>query len=59
MEHDYSVTWNQVKEIVDKLFEDGDVKMSMGDIKRAVNKAWDILYDDMSRRYGDVFEDGN
>lgn len=59
MEHDYSVTWNQVKEIVDKLFEDGDVKMAMGDIKRAVNKAWDILYDDMSRRYGDVFEDGN
>lgn len=57
MEHDYSVTWNQVKEIVDKLFEDGDVKMAMGDIKRAVNKAWDILYDDMSRRYGDVFED--
>ena len=55
--NDYSVTWNQVKEIVDKLIEDSDEKMAMGDIERTVKKAWDILYDDMSRRYGDVFED--
>lgn len=55
--NNYSVTWNQVKEIVDKLIEDGDEKMAMGDIQRAVEKAWDILCDDMSRRYGEVFED--
>ncbi len=55
---DYSVTWNQLKGLLDKLFEDGDAKMAMGDIQRAVKKAWDILYDDMRKRCGDVFEDG-
>ena len=29
MEEDFSVTWNEVKEIVDKFIDDGDEKMSM------------------------------
>ena len=50
-EEDYSVTWNEVKGIVDKLI-DGDEQMSMGNVERAVRHAWDIIYDDRCRRYG-------
>ena len=51
MEEDYSVTWNEVKNLVDKLIEDHDEKIAMGDIERAVKHAWDILFDNMYRMY--------
>lgn len=51
--HDYSVTWNQVKSIVDKLIDDHDKRMAMGDIKQEVNNAWAILYHDLKEYYGD------
>ena len=51
MTEDYSVTWNEVKGIVDKLL-DGDERMCMGDVKRAIDKAWDIIYDDRCVKYG-------
>ena len=54
MEHDYSVTWNEVKNLVDKLIEDHDEKIAMCIVKRAVEQAWDILYDNMCRKYGDI-----
>lgn len=54
MEHDYSVTWNQVKNLVDKMIENHDEKIAMGTVERAVKQAWDILYDNMCRRYGDI-----
>ena len=51
--HDYSVTWNQVKGIVDKLIENHDEQMAMGDIERKVKQAWNILDDDLRKMYGD------
>jgi len=51
--HDYSVTWNQVKGIVDKLIDNHDERMAMGDIERKVKQAWNILYDDLCKMYGD------
>ena len=54
-EEDFSVTWSEVIEIVDKLIE-RDEPMSMGEIDRAVNKAWDIIFDDRCRKYGITFE---
>ena len=48
---EYLVTWNQVKNLVDKMFEDHEEKVCMGDIERAVKQAWLILYDDMARKY--------
>ena len=54
MEHDYSVTWNEVKNLVDKLIENHDKKMAMGDIEREVRHAWKILYDNLCRKYGDT-----
>ena len=52
MEHDYSVTWNQVKNLVDEMIEDHDKKVAMADINHAVNQAWDILYDNLYEKYG-------
>ena len=51
MYEEYLVTWNQVKNLVDKMFEDHEEKVAMGDIERAVKQAWLILYDDMARKY--------
>lgn len=51
--HDYSVTWNQVKYLVDKLIDNHDERMAMGDIERKVKQAWNILYDDLRKMYGD------
>lgn len=56
MYQDYSVTWNEVKGIVDKLL-DGDELMAMGDVQRAVKQAWDIIFDDRNRKYGVVFDE--
>ena len=53
-EEDYSVTWSEVIGIVDKLIE-RDEPMSMGEIKRAVKKAWEIIFDDRCRKYGITF----
>ena len=44
-EEDYSVTWNEVIGIVDKLIE-RDEPMSMGEIESAVRKAWEIIFED-------------
>ena len=51
MEEDFSVTWNEVKGIVDKFIDDGDEKMSMGEIESAVKKAWKVIFDDRCRKY--------
>ena len=56
MEEDYSVTWNEVKGIVDKFIDDGDEKMSMGEIESAVKKAWEVIFDDRCRKYGIKFD---
>lgn len=48
---DYSVTWDEVKGIVDKIL-DGNEPMAMGDVQRAVRQAWDIIFDDRQRKYG-------
>lgn len=56
MEEDFSVTWNEVKEIVDKFIDDGDEKMSMGEIESAVKKAWKVIFDDRCRKYGIKFD---
>lgn len=50
-EEDYSVTWNEVIGIVDKLIE-RDEPMSMGEIESAVRKAWEIIFDDRYIKYG-------
>ncbi len=52
MEQDYSVTWNQVKNLVDEMIEDHDEKVAMADIVRAVNQAWGILHDNLDKKYG-------
>ena len=52
MEHDYSVTWNQVKNLVDEMIEDHDEKVAMADIVHAVDQAWDILCDNLDKKYG-------
>ena len=54
MGYDYSITWNEVKNLVDKLIENHDEKMAMGDVERAVKQAWNILYEDMRKKYGDI-----
>jgi hypothetical protein len=51
MEHDYSVTWNQVKNLVNVMIEDHNKKVAMADINRAVNQAWIILYDNLHEKY--------
>lgn len=51
MEHDYSVTWNQVKNLVNVMIEDHNEKVAMADIIRAVNQAWIILYDNLHEKY--------
>ena len=56
MEEDYSVTWNEVKGIVDKFIDDGDEKMPMGEIESAVKKAWKVIFDDRCRKYGIKFD---
>ena len=56
-EEDYSVTWNEVKGIVDKFIDDGDEKMSMGEVESAVRKAWKVIFDDRCRKYGITFEE--
>ena len=56
MTEDYSVTWNEVKCIVDKLL-DGDKLMCMGDVERAVEQAWKIIFDDRCRKYNITFDD--
>ena len=56
MEHDYSVTWNQVKNLVDEMIEDHDKKVAMADINHAVNQAWDILYDNLYEKYGYLYD---
>lgn len=53
MEYDYSVTWNEVKNLVDKLIENHDEKTAMYTIERAVQQAWNILFDKMREEYGD------
>ena len=54
-DEDYSVTWSEVVGIVDKLIERNE-PMSMGDIERAVGKAWIIIFDDRCKKYGITFE---
>ena len=54
-EEDYSVTWSEVIGIVDKLIERNE-PMSMGEIDRAVRKAWEIIFDDRCKKYGVEFE---
>ena len=54
-EEDYSVTWDEVIGIVDKLIE-RNKPMSMSEIKSAVSKAWDIIFDDRCRKYGIKFD---
>ena len=55
MNEDFSVTWNEVIGIVDKLIE-RDEPMSMGKIESAVKKAWEIIFDDRCRKYGITFD---
>lgn len=40
---DYSVTWNEIKDIVDGLI-DGNKKVSMCEINRAIESAWNKIY---------------
>lgn len=58
MEHDYSVTWNQVKPLVEKELErrgkSGDDKIPYGVIKFALESVWDRLYEKMAKEYGDM-----
>ena len=54
-EEDYSVTWNEVIGIVDKLIE-RDEPMSMGEIESAVRKAWTIIFEDRCKKYGIKFD---
>lgn len=56
MEEDYSVTWNEVKGIVDKFIDDSDEKMSMGEIESAVENAWEVIFYDRCRKYGIKFD---
>ena len=55
-EEDFSVTWNEVKGLVDKFIDDENEKMSMGEIEFAVKKAWKVIFDDRCRKYGIKFE---
>ena len=57
MELDYSVSWNEVKSLVDKLIENHDEKMAMGDIDRAVTHAWEILFDGLDKKYGVSYDE--
>lgn len=50
---DYSVTWNEVKRIVDGLI-DGDKKVAMGDINRAIDEAWSQIYTQKRTLYRNV-----
>lgn len=52
---DFSVTWDEVIEIVDKLV-DRNEPMSMGEIESAVRKAWIIIFDNRCKKYGLKFD---
>ena len=49
-DEDYSVTWNEVKNIVDSLL-DGNKKVPMGEINTAVDIAWERLYLNQKMKY--------
>lgn len=51
-EHDYSVTWNQVKNLVDEMIENHDEKVAMADINNAVGRAWNILFETLYEKHG-------
>ena len=51
MRVDYSVTWNEVKKIVDELIHDGNQKMAMIEIEDAVETAWNTLCDELDKKY--------
>jgi len=51
MVEDYSVSWNEVKNLVDEFIKDHDEKGSMYDIECAVKKAWKTLYADLRKKY--------
>lgn len=58
MEHDYSVTWNEVKILIEKNLKEkrgksGDDKIPFGVIRFAMDNVWDELYEKMSNEYGD------
>ena len=50
---DYSVTWNEVKRIVDNML-DGDKKVAMCDINRAIDEAWSQIYTQKRTLYRNV-----
>ena len=58
MEHDYSVTWNQVKPLIEKELErrgvSADDKIPMGAIRFALDAVWKVLYEKMAKEYGDT-----
>ena len=47
---DYSVTWKEVKRIVDKML-DGEKKVAMCDINHAIQTAWNKLYIELRMKY--------
>ena len=42
-DEDYSVTWNEIKEIADGLI-DGDKKVPMFEINKVIENAWEKIY---------------
>ena len=54
-EEDFSVTWNEVIEIVDKLIE-RNIPISMGEVEKAIRQAWSIIFDDRCKKYGIKFD---
>ena len=58
MEKDYSVTWNQVKPLLEKELErrgkNGEDKIPMAVIKYALEHVWKELYENMEKEYGEV-----
>ena len=41
---DYSVTWNEVKEIIDFIIPDSNERMPIAVIEEAMRQAWDVLF---------------
>ena len=58
MEHDYSVTWNEVKPLIDKELErrgvNGETKIPIAVIRFALDNVWNQLYEKMAKEYGDI-----
>lgn len=53
--NDFTVTWGEVIEIVDKLIKRNE-PVSMSEVENAVEKAWNIIFDDRCKKYGIIFD---